>query len=71
MSFQVNGNEALKQQQNQLQVMEIEVIDCNPGDATKKDVTLRSISTVVTSPIQVKAIDAPADLAASATHGAG
>jgi hypothetical protein len=73
MSFQVDGSVALNQQQNQLQAMEtffVEVIDYNAGDGTKNDVTVKDISGAVASPIQLKSIQAPADLAAIATQGA-
>jgi hypothetical protein len=73
MSFQVDGNAALDQQQNQLQAMEtffVEVIDYNAGDAMKNDVAVKNISAAVTSPIQLKAIGVPADLAAIAAKGA-
>ena len=73
MSFQVDGKVSLAQQEMQLQALEtffVEVIDYNAGADVKNDVTVKNIADPVASPIHLKAIQTPADLAQIATGGA-
>lgn len=69
MSFQINGNGSLNQQELQLQALEtffVEVIDVQAGSNGLNDVTTKNVATPAAAPLRLSVVQSAAELAAVA-----